>query len=338
MTNVLTPTRRLERAIDEIRRGYAVRLCDGVSAVDVQAAEMAEAQAGEAPLRLILSARRARYLGLTAESGADAIALPGVEAAMLPTLLYAAHASPDAAAEPADAMDRLALELVCRSGLLPAALVSPPRDAAALELSAAHVHAALPTALALDTVVSMPTALDEAMRVAVFRERGGITHLALLAGDAQKIPAPLVRLHSSCLTGDVLGSLRCDCGDQLRAALKRIAAAGGGVLLYLNQEGRGIGLANKLRAYRLQEEGLDTVDANLALGFAGDEREYTLAAQMLRSLGLRTIRLLTNNPHKVEALRAAGLTVSERLPLAVSAGKHNKNYLLTKAKRLGHLD
>jgi GTP cyclohydrolase II len=161
--------------------------------------------------------------------------------------------------------------------------------------------------------------------------------LALMRGPLHGNVTPLVRLHSECLTGDVLGSLRCDCGQQLSAALALIAAAGSGVLLYLHQEGRGIGLANKIRAYALQDKGLDTVDANLALGLPVDRREYASAAAILRELGLRQVRLLTNNPLKHAALERHGVRVVERVPLAVPPNAMNRQYLRTKADRMGHL-
>jgi len=148
---------------------------------------------------------------------------------------------------------------------------------------------------------------------------------------------PLVRLHSECLTGDVFGSLKCDCGPQLKEALRIIGRSGGGVLLYLRQEGRGIGLANKIRAYALQDRGLDTVDANSRLGFSDDERDYGHAAEMLRALGIDEVRLLTNNPSKVEGLEAAGIRVTERVAHQMPANPHNADYLETKHKRSGHL-
>ena len=165
----------------------------------------------------------------------------------------------------------------------------------------------------------------------------GAEHVALVVGAFGGKP-PLVRLHSECLTGDVFGSLKCDCGPQLREALRIIGAEGGGVLLYLRQEGRGIGLANKLRAYALQDRGLDTVDANRRLGFADDERDYGHAAAMLRALGIEQVRLLTNNPAKVEGLEVAGVAVAERVAHHMPANPHNADYLATKRKRSGHLD
>ncbi|QNN68474.1 GTP cyclohydrolase II [Sphingomonas lutea] len=164
----------------------------------------------------------------------------------------------------------------------------------------------------------------------------GQEHVALVVGAFGGAPA-LVRLHSECLTGDVFGSLKCDCGPQLKEALRLIGAEGGGILLYLRQEGRGIGLANKLRAYALQDRGLDTVDANRRLGFADDERDYAHAAAMLRALGVERVRLLTNNPAKVRGLEAAGIAVAERVAHHMPANPHNADYLAAKRKKSGHL-
>jgi GTP cyclohydrolase II len=174
--------------------------------------------------------------------------------------------------------------------------------------------------------------------ISVFNVEGAPGEIAALTrGDLHDGIVPLVRLHSECLTGDVLGSLRCDCGEQLDAALELIAQAPAGVLLYLPQEGRGIGLANKIRAYALQDQGLDTVDANLALGLPVDRRDYAAAAHVLRSLGLRQVRLLTNNPLKSAALERYGVQVAERVPLTVPPNPVNRHYLRTKADRMGHL-
>jgi GTP cyclohydrolase II len=164
----------------------------------------------------------------------------------------------------------------------------------------------------------------------------GQEHVALLLGAFGGKP-PLVRLHSECLTGDVFGSLKCDCGPQLKEALRIIGAEGGGVLLYLRQEGRGIGLANKVRAYSLQDRGLDTVEANRRLGFADDERDYRHASAMLRALGVDRVRLLTNNPAKVRGLEAAGIEVTDRVAHQMPANPHNADYLTTKRKKSGHL-
>jgi 3,4-dihydroxy 2-butanone 4-phosphate synthase/GTP cyclohydrolase II len=165
----------------------------------------------------------------------------------------------------------------------------------------------------------------------------GQEHLALVKGEISSDIPILCRVHSSCLTGDVLGSLRCDCGEQLHAAMQAIEKEGRGVLLYLNQEGRGIGLLNKLKAYKLQEEGLDTVEANLQLGFAPDERDYGIGAQILRDLGVRKIRLLTNNPKKRVGLEGYDLEIVENVPIVIPANPHNACYLATKKTKLGHI-
>ena len=183
----------------------------------------------------------------------------------------------------------------------------------------------------------VPLAAAADARIVAFRPSTGTSeHLAIIIGRPSSDQPVLTRLHSECFTGDVLGSMRCDCGDQLRGALDVMAAAGGGVLLYLAQEGRGIGLVNKLRAYALQDRGLDTIDANEALGFEPDERFYRPAAEMLRQLGFPKIRLLTNNPQKLAALSLYGIAITERVPLAFASNPHNEAYLRAKAERSGH--
>jgi 3,4-dihydroxy 2-butanone 4-phosphate synthase/GTP cyclohydrolase II len=162
-------------------------------------------------------------------------------------------------------------------------------------------------------------------------------HMALVKGDITNPDSVLVRLHSECLTGDVFGSERCDCGDQIRQSLKLIDQAGKGVLVYMHQEGRGIGLTNKIKAYALQDRGFDTVEANLELGFKEDLRDYGIAAQMLRDLGVKSVRLLTNNPRKISGIEEYGVSVKERVPLEVSPRDTNIHYLRTKQKKLGHL-
>lgn len=185
--------------------------------------------------------------------------------------------------------------------------------------------------------VDLPTAYGH-FRLTMFRSKpDGLEHLALTMGDLTGGEPPLVRVHSECLTGDVFGSARCDCGWQLHSALRQIAEEGRGCLLYMRQEGRGIGLANKLHAYRLQEQGCDTVEANVRLGFAPDLRDYGIGAQILAALGLRRLRLLTNNPQKVVGLAGYGLEIVERVPLVAHAGPFNAHYLETKKEKMGHL-
>jgi GTP cyclohydrolase II len=186
-------------------------------------------------------------------------------------------------------------------------------------------------------VAELPTRFGRFRIVGFWNNRDGKEHIALVHGDVLGREHVLTRLHSECLTGDALGSLRCDCRDQLASSLERIAREECGVLLYLRQEGRGIGLLNKLRAYALQDAGLDTVDANLALGFRDDERDYAVAAHMLASLTVRSVRLLTNNPKKSDGLIALGTRVTERVPHVMAANDYNRSYLETKARRSGHL-
>ncbi len=192
--------------------------------------------------------------------------------------------------------------------------------------------------LAEVSAARVPLAVSRAGRLHVYRPvDGGEEHYAIEIGRPDRARPVLVRLHSACFTGDVLGSLKCDCGPQLHAALAAMAAEGAGVLLYLNQEGRGIGLANKMRAYSLQDQGFDTVEANHRLGFEDDERDFRTGAEILKALGFGAVRLLTNNPRKVEMMRGTGLDVVERVPLKVGETEHNRAYLATKAAKSGHI-
>lgn len=229
-----------------------------------------------------------------------------------------------------------ALRLARRAGLLPALWVLAGRADGAASVSVEAVEAA-DSQVVLVSRARLPLEDLPPTQIVAFRAGDdGQEHVALIVGAFAGKP-PLVRLHSECLTGDVFGSLRCDCGPQLKAALRLIADSGGGVLLYLRQEGRGIGLANKLRAYALQDRGLDTVEANLRLGFADDERDYAHASAMLNALGIDEVRLLTNNPGKVEGLENRGIRVAERVGHQMPPNPHNVEYLATKRRKSGHL-
>ncbi|MEW9919925.1 GTP cyclohydrolase II [Marimonas sp. MJW-29] len=242
---------------------------------------------------------------------------------------------------------RAALQLAKSARLLPAVLVLglPDTDTLAArhhltQIDLAKAAPVLGTRSPLHPVVHarLPMEVSEAGRLHVFRpEDGGEEHYAIEIGNPDRAKPVLARLHSACFTGDLLGSLKCDCGPQLRAALAQMGAEGQGVLLYLNQEGRGIGLANKMRAYSLQDQGFDTVEANHRLGFEDDERDFRLGADILKSMGFTAVRLLTNNPRKVEMMKASGIAVAERVPLRVGENRHNADYLATKAAKSGHL-
>lgn len=243
--------------------------------------------------------------------------------------------------------NRFALHLAKAARLLPAVLcatVDNPRDFADRHrlvcLDVATAQTLLTDRSPLHPVISagLPMEVSENGRLHVFRpEDGAEEHYAIEIGKPDRALPVLARLHSACFTGDLMGSLKCDCGPQLRAALARMGEAGHGVLLYMNQEGRGIGLANKMRAYSLQDQGFDTVEANHRLGFEDDERDFRLGADILRSMGFSSARLLTNNPAKVEMLRSSGIDVTERVALHVGENRHNKAYLATKVAKSGHL-
>jgi GTP cyclohydrolase II len=237
---------------------------------------------------------------------------------------------------------RAALALAKSAQLLPAALMcpvaDPPDGLTRLDAGATLAQLAAEAAMVPVAAARLPLALAERSRLHVFRpDDGAEEHYAIEIGDPPRDAPVLARLHSACFTGDVLGSLKCDCGPQLHAALAAMGQAGAGVLLYLNQEGRGIGLANKMRAYDLQNQGFDTVEANHRLGFEDDERDFRIGAALLRRLGFDAARLMTNNPRKVAMMQAHGIAVPERVPLIVPRNRHNTGYLDIKAQKSGHL-
>lgn len=256
-------------------------------------------------------------------------------------------------APPSSAVARAAIELAKLARLLPAVLMGPmaidrrnqlrgwarEQDLIYVETDAIKLYEEL-AAQTLHPVADARVPLEgaENARIVAWRPRdGGKEHLAIVIGDIDPTGPVLIRLHSECFTGDLLASLRCDCGEQLRGAIAEIARAGSGVLLYLAQEGRGIGLVNKLRAYQLQDGGFDTIDANEQLGYAADERLYRPAAVILSSMGIRQVRLMTNNPEKLGQLAQFGIEVVERVRHVFPANGHNENYLRTKATRAGHM-
>lgn len=237
-----------------------------------------------------------------------------------------------------------AMELARIAGILPAFLVNPDEAGEAHTLEASDLeHYSDAGALRIVTRARLPVSAAEEAEIIAFRSTADIReHVALIIGQQTGDKEPLVRVHSECLTGDALGSLKCDCGPQLDAAIAAMAEhaeqdGGWGAVLYLRQEGRGIGIINKLRAYRLQDQGFDTVDANQRLGLPDEARDFPVAGRMLELIGARSIRLLTNNPAKVEALEAAGITVSERVAHQLPENPHNARYLATKRDRHGHL-
>ncbi len=243
-----------------------------------------------------------------------------------------------------DALEAQAVALTKSAQLLPAAVTVEITDAEEMArthlLTLLHLNDAHTAALNLVPIVHarLPIAASEAGRLHIFRpEDGREEHYAIEIGRPPRDEPVLARLHSACFTGDVLGSLKCDCGPQLNTALRRMGEVGAGVLLYLNQEGRGIGLANKMRAYSLQDQGFDTVEANHRLGFEDDERNFGIGSAILKRMGFSAVCLMTNNPRKVKMMQATGINVTERVPLKVGESAHNAAYLATKARKSGHL-
>jgi GTP cyclohydrolase II len=345
--------RRVALAIDALRHGWAIEV-DG--SLRLLPAETGFGPGATAP-RMLISAARAATLKLANQREAAQPDAPVLIRAAEPFDLEAARAVADPAldlvypmkgpflAEPIAHPDaaRAAMELARLAGILPAFLFDHDvtGEAQAVE-SADLAEWRDPARLTIASRARLPVAACEEAEIVAFRSADDLReHVALVIGQQRGERAPLVRLHSECLTGDILGSLKCDCGPQLNAALEAMAAeareGGWGVLLYLRQEGRGIGLINKLRAYRLQDQGFDTVDANNRLGLPTEARDFPVASRMLALLGVNAIRLLTNNPAKVAALAAEGVIVAERVAHQLPDNPHNRRYLETKRDRTGHI-
>jgi GTP cyclohydrolase II len=349
-------TMAVERAIGELRRGRAVDIVHDRGARRVAALETVSQglmtrliASGGGTASVLITEHRSRAIGLNVSAGVElSVSTTGLtELQSLAGLSGPNGSSPslellaDASTDPSIGA---ALNLAGSARLVPA-LLSVPRDTPVpdqiLEVSVdAVVGYAATSGRRLERVsrARVPMECHSDCELVLYRDHAeDAEHVAVLIGKPSTEDSVLVRLHSSCLTGDLLGSLRCDCGEQLRDSVDRMAAAGGGVLIYLAQEGRGIGLANKLRAYALQDDGLDTIDADRYLGFSADERRYRAAATMLRDLGLTRIRLMTNNPGKLSALRAEGIELVDHVTLNSTVNPHNERYLRAKRERSGHL-
>jgi GTP cyclohydrolase II len=341
----------VERAIAELRSGRPVLIEDGASGALAMSIEDLDAErcaafdaaaAGQA--RLILPAARLRRLGLDREQ-AGAIALPVVTRSRIEALALKVESRIDAPVSPTTSVDEEALELTRLALILPAVLVAPvpngaPADASIVRTSGAAIRGfRAAKARDIKIVGRAPVPLDGAPETefVVFRGGEGLRdQVAIVVGKPDFAATVAVRLHSACLTGDLFGSLKCDCGDQLRDTVRRMAEGEGGILLYLDQEGRGNGIANKIRAYKLQSQGYDTYDADEMLGFDLDQRRFDFAAEMLRQLGVRRVRIMTNNPEKIAALHNAGLEVVAEQRVLGRPTAQNVRYLASKRDKAGH--
>ncbi|MGX7896362.1 GTP cyclohydrolase II [Tsuneonella sp. HG222] len=342
----------MAQAIDALRHGWPLAIGEAPPLLPVETAP-GSASAGHA----LISAARAATLKLANQPEAADAHTPVLIRAAEPLDLAAARPIADPAldldaplkgpfvADPIAwrAEAEAAMELALLAGVLPAFLVDPAPAREAVRVEPGDLAAWRDTTdLVIATRAHLPVAAQDDAEIVAFRSPDDLReHVALILGRQSADRAPLVRLHSECLTGDVLGSLKCDCGPQLDGALAAMAgeagAGGWGVLLYLRQEGRGIGLINKLRAYRLQDQGHDTLEANRRLGLPDEARDFPVAARMLELLGVREVRLMTNNPAKVAALESAGVRVIERVPHSLGANPHNARYLATKRDAAGHI-
>ncbi|WP_380055732.1 GTP cyclohydrolase II [Falsihalocynthiibacter sp. SS001] len=353
---------RLARARADLRMGAAVVLTKGDDAALVCAAEtlspsrLTDLRSLDVPLILAITTRRAETLKARAyDSNVARVRIPSdasvewIHAIADPAddLKVPMKGPLNTQRDGASCIAKSSIALAKAAQLLPAATIAPIQNGAKfayendltlvpLEDAEAAIHALSP----LSSVASarVPLEVSEAGRLHVFRpDDGGEEHYAVEIGRPDRNAPVLCRLHSACFTGDLIGSLKCDCGPQLRGALAAMGENGNGILLYLNQEGRGIGLANKMRAYSLQDQGFDTVQANHRLGFEDDERDFRIGAEILKQLGFHTVNLMTNNPAKVDMMEATGIKVADRVPLKVGENAHNHAYLATKAAKSGHI-
>ena len=347
----MSAARRTAQAIDALRHGWAISITgDSVRPLCLLPVETALTAPDSA--EMLISAARADTLKLTNQKAAAApdapvrMTVPGEMSAERALAiadpvrdLASPMKGPFVAAPLGDAAAAIAaMELARRAGIVPAYYILPGFEGETVDIGASDLADYGATGhIGIAVRARLPVAAHENAEIVAFRSPNDLReHIALIIGNRDDT-VPLVRLHSECLTGDILGSLKCDCGPQLHEAMDEMAASSGwGVLLYLRQEGRGIGLINKMRAYSLQDQGFDTVDANNRLGLPTEARDFGIAARMLELLHIARITLLTNNPQKVEILQAHGIGVVERRPLKIAANKHNARYLHTKKVRTGH--
>ncbi len=354
---------RIRRALIDLRRGEPVRVTGAdndhrlvIAVENLDRARLAAmtALAGDLP-RLVMTHHRAQAMGLAWQSPA-ALSIPLRKNGAAPNLEAVVGVMKDPGKgnppKPGTPAETTAIDMARHAGLLPVLLVVDPLpDAGDLQARVANDEILSVSVSEIEAFTTgrgnaperisearVPLEGAETSRFVLYREPDGLLeHIAVVIGEREQWPSPPgLRLHSACLTGDLFGSLRCDCGEQLRQAASTLAEEGGGVLLYLAQEGRGIGLANKLRAYGLQDTGMDTVDADQLLGFGEDERRYEIAAAILKDLGVASVRLMTNNPAKVSALEAAGIEIAGREAIHGQVNSHNARYLTAKAERSGH--
>ncbi|MGX1305906.1 GTP cyclohydrolase II [Amorphus suaedae] len=341
----------IHRACAELRAGRPVLIQgDGatvavlaIDGLDQAKLDLFKERFADGETSLLITDRRASAIGLTAYPATLVSVATDTSPESLLTLAAGYEVTVGHTTAEAGPAGRAALEIAKCAEILPALVWVTARDGAHEGVCRVDADIALDyraqVARTLQRVAEAPVPLrgDIDSRVVVFRDMMGGTAVAVIVGTPDPKQPLRVRVHSACATGDIFGSRRCDCGDQLRLAIERIDQLGGGCIIYLDQEGRGLGLANKLRAYNLQDLGLDTVDANTALGYHEDERDYAAAGRMITELGWHKIVLLTNNPTKIDALRAAGLEVGGRIPVLAPVNDENRRYLETKAQRAGHM-